>query len=75
MHKIAVLIDGGNTRALARQAKHHYDPDYIEKIAQACVAAHEELLRVLYYDCAPYNGTQTLPISGNLKTRHLTKDR
>lgn len=68
MQKIAVLMDGGNTRALARQAGHRYDPDYIQRIALACVAADEELLRILYYDCAPYNGTQTLPISGDAKT-------
>lgn len=67
MQKIAVLIDGGNTRALARQAGHRYDPDYIENIAHDCVAANEAVLRVLYYDCAPYNGTQTLPISGKQK--------
>ncbi len=25
-------------------------------------------MRILYYDCAPYNGTQTLPVSGESKT-------
>lgn len=33
MRSCAVLIDGGNTRALTRQARHDYTPDYIEKLA------------------------------------------
>lgn len=62
--KVAVLIDGGHTRVLAKQAKYNYNPDYIEKIAHAAVEPDETLLRVLYYDCAPYVGRQTLPVSG-----------
>ena len=62
--RVSILIDGGHTRVLARQAGYTYDPDYIEKIAHAAVQPGEELLRVLYYDCAPYNGTQRLPVSG-----------
>lgn len=65
MHKIAILIDGGHTRVLTRQAGHRYDPDYIEKIAHASVGPGEEILRILYYDCAPFNGTTRLPVSGN----------
>jgi uncharacterized LabA/DUF88 family protein len=62
--KVAVLIDGGHVRALARLAKKAYDPDYVEKIAYACVEKDESLLRVLYYDCAPYQGPARLPVSG-----------
>lgn len=51
-------------RALARAAKHKYTSDYIEKVALACVEADEVLLRVLYYDCALYEGTVKLPVSG-----------
>ncbi|MCO5160002.1 MAG: NYN domain-containing protein [Mesorhizobium sp.] len=58
------MIDGGHLRALARQADHIYDPDYIEKIARACVEPDETLLRILYYDCAPYAGKARLPVSG-----------
>src|SRR5688500_5140699 len=60
----AVLIDGGHLRALARAAKQKYDPDFIEKVAHACVGADEELLRVLYYDCALFSGKVKLPVSG-----------
>jgi uncharacterized LabA/DUF88 family protein len=63
--KVAVFIDGGHLRVLTKQAALTYNPDYIEKVASACVAADERALRVLYYDCAPYNGVATLPVSGN----------
>lgn len=62
--RASVMIDGGHLRALARAAKRVYDPDYIEKVAYACVAADERLMRVFYYDCAPYNGKARLPVSG-----------
>lgn len=62
--RISILVDGGHLRVLARRAGYKYDPDYISKIAHACVQTDETLLRILYYDCAPYNGTQKLPVSG-----------
>lgn len=64
--KVAILIDGGHLRVLARKAGFRYDPDYIEKVAHACVEADELTLRILYYDCAPYAGSVRLPISGTL---------
>ena len=51
-----------------RQAGHRYDPDYIETVAHACVAGDETLLRILYYDCAPYRGNPKLPVSGKPAT-------
>jgi uncharacterized LabA/DUF88 family protein len=65
-----VLIDGGHLRALVKLAKIKYEPAYIEKVALASVSADEEILRVLYYDCAPFNGRVKRPISG---TRHEFK--
>ena len=59
-----MFIDGGHLRVLVRQAGFRYDPDYIETVAHACVAGDETLLRVLYYDCAPYRGNPRLPVSG-----------
>lgn len=64
MKRVAVLLDGGHTRVLARNAGMDYTPDYIEKIAKACVEPDEDALRFLYYDCAPYVGTTLLPVSG-----------
>jgi uncharacterized LabA/DUF88 family protein len=63
--KVSVLIDGGHTRVLARQAGYTYNPDYIEKIAHACVESDETVLRILYYDCAPFVGKVRLPVSGD----------
>jgi uncharacterized LabA/DUF88 family protein len=67
MKQVAILIDGGFLRVLSRKAGKVYNPNYIEKVALACVESNEELFRVLYYDCAPYNGTQKLPVSGTEK--------
>ncbi|HLH10951.1 MAG TPA: NYN domain-containing protein [Methylovirgula sp.] len=66
--KAAVLIDGGHLRVIVRNANKNYNPDYIEKIALACVHPNETLFRIYYYDCPPYNGTTTLPVSGNPTT-------
>jgi uncharacterized LabA/DUF88 family protein len=62
--KVAVMIDGGHLRVLSRQAGHDYSPDFIERVAHACVAADETLLRALYYDCAPFSGRAKRPVSG-----------
>lgn len=66
--KVAILIDGGHLRVLARKAGYNYDPDYIEKVAHACTKPDEAILRILYYDCAPYEGNVKLPVSGLTKT-------
>lgn len=62
--KIAVMIDGGFVRVLAKNAGKTYDPAFIEKLGQSCALAGEEIHRILYYDCAPFAGTVTLPVSG-----------
>ena len=62
--KVAVLIDGGHLRALARKSCRVYDPDLVEAVAHLCVDTGEELLRILYYDCAPYTGRVRAPVSG-----------
>jgi uncharacterized LabA/DUF88 family protein len=66
MMRIAILIDGGHLRALARNAGYKYDPDFIETVALACVNTDESVLRILYYDCAPFAGKAKLPVSGEL---------
>jgi uncharacterized LabA/DUF88 family protein len=64
MFRTVVLIDGGHLRALARAAKHAYNPEFIEKVALSCVEADETLLRILYYDCSLFEGIVKLPVSG-----------
>jgi uncharacterized LabA/DUF88 family protein len=58
------MIDGGFLRVAARKAGISYNPDFIEAFSRSCVSTDEELFRALYYDCAPYQGVQTLPVSG-----------
>lgn len=65
--RIVVLIDGGFLRENSRRAGIPYNPDFIERFAQGCTIADEEILRILYYDCALYTGTVTLPVSGDPK--------
>lgn len=64
MIRIAILIDGGCLRTRSYQAKLRYDPNHIEAVALKCPQPDESLLRVLYYDCAPYAGKVRLPVSG-----------
>src|SRR5206468_1618902 len=68
MKHIVVMLDGGHIRVHAQKAGKVYDPNYIEKIAHACKGQDEEIVKALYYDCAPYAGTVTLPVSGNSHT-------
>ena len=67
MPRVALLIDGGHLRVLARIANKNYDPDFVESFAYACLAVDESLLRVLYHDCAPFNGRVALPVTGGEK--------
>jgi uncharacterized LabA/DUF88 family protein len=68
MKKIVLMIDGGFLRVAARKAGKHYNPAFIESFSKICSSTDEELFRVLYYDCAPYQGTQKLPVSGLTQT-------
>ncbi len=62
--RIVILIDGAFLRARTAKAGKKYDPTFIEAFALGCKTGDEEILRVLYYDCAPYSGTIQLPVSG-----------
>ncbi len=62
---VAVLIDGGHLRVIAKKSEKNYAPAFIEQFSKQCIVhAEEGLQRVLYYDCPPYNGTAKLPVSG-----------
>ena len=63
--KVIVLIDGGFLRVQAKKAGKTYDPAFIERFSRDCALADEEILRILYYDCAPYVGEVKLPVSGS----------
>lgn len=62
---VSLLIDGGFLRVQSRKAGKIYNPDFIESFAHACIDQQaEETIRILYYDCAPFSGELTLPVSG-----------
>lgn len=65
MKKIAVLMDGGHVRVLAKLAKKPFDASFLESVGLACAdPLKEEIHRILFYDCAQYEGSTTLPVSG-----------
>lgn len=68
LKKTVILIDGGFLRVKTTHAGKKYDPGFIESFAHRCICEDEEILRVLYYDCAPYSGSVKLPVSGNPHT-------
>ena len=64
----AVLIDGGFLLRQLKQAskdKTHATAADIYNFANKTLASDEELFRMYYYDCPPYEGTQTNPISNS----------
>ena len=61
------MIDGGCLRQMAKDAGQAFTPATIDAVARHCVGADEEALRYLFYDCKPYAGTVTLPVSGGRK--------
>ncbi len=70
--RAAILIDGGYLRVCANKSHRDtpafkYNPAFIERVSLSCVSPEEELLRILYYDCAPFTGEVKLPVSGARK--------
>jgi uncharacterized LabA/DUF88 family protein len=63
--KVAVLLDGG---FVIKRLRHFLDGEYPEasqvlEFAHRCVAPDEELFRIYYYDCPPFDGMSVNPIS------------
>lgn len=66
MKRVIIQIDGGHLRAHARRDGIDYTVDFIEDFAHALLRKTEELVRVLYYDCRPFQGETPMPVSGEL---------
>ena len=66
--KVVVMLDGGHLRVHAKSAGRPFDPEYIEKIGLACFNSSETIHLIMYYDCAPFNGTAIQPVSGTQRT-------
>lgn len=52
--KTYIAIDGGFLRKAFRQAGIVFGANGIDKFARHCVGKNEELLKILFYDCLPY---------------------
>jgi uncharacterized LabA/DUF88 family protein len=63
MKKIAVMVDGGHLRVAIKRAQKPFTADFIERVSLSCALATEEIVRILYYDCAPFTGETILPVS------------
>lgn len=75
MHKVAVLLDGGHVLFELSNGNTD-DPQYlptasrIEALAHLCYYSHrEDLFRIYYYDCPPFGGSLTHPIT-NIKVNY-----
>ena len=67
MLKVTILIDGGYLRKVASPT-YRYNPDFIEKVVWSILREDERLFRTFYYDCDPYTGKVSLPVSGQKRT-------
>lgn len=70
--KITVLLDGGHLRIYLKKGNKPVTADYMEKVGLASALATEEIIRILYYDCALFNGTTKRPVSRTLETHSQT---
>lgn len=66
--KITVLLDGGHLRIYLKKGNKPVTADYMERVGLASALATEEIIRILYYDCALFNGTTKRPVSRTLET-------
>lgn len=65
MKKVAVLLDGG---FVVKRLRAMLDGEYpnstqVLEFARRCVRDGEELFRIYYYDCPPFDGTSVNPVS------------
>lgn len=64
--RVAVLLDGGfvQKRLYALLSRKMPTAQQILAFANECVNADEELFRIYYYDCPPFGGALTHPMTG-----------
>ena len=85
MKKAAILLDGewfrrGLDHALKGQLPNGVTADVMYRNAMLSMAKDEELFRLFYYDCPPYNGKETNPIDRSIidfstQTKHSSRTR
>lgn len=64
MKTVAVLLDGGFVlwRLYHLLGKRHATAEEVYAFARACATEDEEIFRIYYYDCPPYQETITNPL-------------
>ena len=75
--KYIFLVDAGYLYRVLPDKSKRYDHQYIRSCLDRCCSEVDQdhtLLRILYYDCFPYQGTLTLPISKKERDYTLSKD-
>jgi uncharacterized LabA/DUF88 family protein len=62
---VVLFIDAGHLRAQAGLENQIFNVSFVKEVVKLCVfSEEEELYKVLYYDCPPYQGHHIGPISG-----------
>lgn len=77
MKKVAVIIDGGFVKkTFQKKSSTHKNPnaEQIISLSKKIVKKEEELFRIYYYDCPPFEKDITQPVSGDIfKNTNLIK--
>lgn len=65
-HKVAVLLDGGYVIwELRKIIQRRPSSDEIDRVAHQCYSEDkEDLFRIYFYDCLPFDGETTHPVTG-----------
>jgi uncharacterized LabA/DUF88 family protein len=64
MKNVAVLLDAGFVlkRLYAVRGRRHAEAEHVYQFAHACVLEGEELFRIYFYDCPPYEESGCNPL-------------
>jgi uncharacterized LabA/DUF88 family protein len=64
--QVAIMIDGGfaEHRLYKILGDRHPTPQQLWDFACACATGGEEIFRIYYYDCPPFEGARTHPLTG-----------
>lgn len=63
MKSVAVLMDAGYVRKRLKRAGKLINVEAIREAGLKCVNQDEELFRIFYYDCFPYEGKSRHPVT------------
>lgn len=69
MARVAILVDGGFFLPMFRQAHRRWPKaddvvQHCHMLMESALLKEDELFRIYYYDCLPYDGKATNPLTG-----------